>query len=162
MSSSADECDEFADCCTWHCLLSYFLVHHSCIIISSVHQLKYSNLSYIFPVCVCARVLVCYSGDHINVFLITGTPFKLKSDLKFCPYNGTGCCDLDEDLLLENQFRQMNISNARCASLIKSILCAVSFWGPRTIMMSILGHIYGKLGDHHKTWSYSTFLLFHS
>lgn len=95
-------------------------------------------------------VCVCYSGDPIDMFLITGTPFKLKSDLKFCPYNGTGCCDLDEDLLLENQFRQMNISNARCASLIRSILCAVSFCCPRTIMMSILGHIYGKLGDHYK------------
>lgn len=62
--------------------------------------------------------------------LTIGAPFKLEAHLKFCPQNGTGCCDLDDDLQVQNQFEAMNTSNPECASLIKSILCAVSFLNP--------------------------------
>lgn len=47
-----------------------------------------------------------------------------KSPLKFCPYNGTTCCDSTKDIQLQKQFQAMNISDSTCASLLKSILCA--------------------------------------
>ncbi|KAG9449630.1 hypothetical protein H6P81_009595 [Aristolochia fimbriata] len=51
-------------------------------------------------------------------------PARLNSSLAFCPYNGTVCCTPKEDLALQKQFRDMNISDPACATLVKSILCA--------------------------------------
>ncbi|XXG56303.1 hypothetical protein AAC387_Pa03g3754 [Persea americana] len=51
-------------------------------------------------------------------------PITPKTNLTFCPYNGTVCCDAREDSRLRRQFRGMNISDPACATLIKSILCA--------------------------------------
>ncbi|XP_068636539.1 HIPL1 protein [Aristolochia californica] len=51
-------------------------------------------------------------------------PVRLNSSLAFCPYNGTVCCNPKEDLGLQKQFRNMNISDPACAALVKSILCA--------------------------------------
>ncbi|KAL8091547.1 hypothetical protein AgCh_033974 [Apium graveolens] len=77
---------------------------------------------------------ICVYGSWVNLYdcclkagtflPVQRTPFKLKTSLEFCPYNGTGCCDLHQDLQLEKRFQQMNISNPRCASLVKSVLCA--------------------------------------
>ncbi|KAK2979745.1 hypothetical protein RJ640_012665, partial [Escallonia rubra] len=47
-----------------------------------------------------------------------------KKPLAFCPYNGSVCCDSAKDLQLQKQFEAMNISDAACASALKSILCA--------------------------------------
>ncbi|RWR72615.1 HIPL1-like protein isoform X1 [Cinnamomum micranthum f. kanehirae] len=51
-------------------------------------------------------------------------PFTAKSPLTFCSYNGTVCCDAKEDLGLGKRFRDMNVSDPACGSLLKSILCA--------------------------------------
>lgn len=56
----------------------------------------------------------------------TGAPFTLNTTLSFCPYNGKTCCNSTEDLQVQKQFQVMNISDPGCASLLKSILCAVS------------------------------------
>lgn len=54
-----------------------------------------------------------------------GAPFTAKSPLTFCSYNETVCCDAKEDLGLGKRFKDMNVSDPVCASLLKSILCAV-------------------------------------
>uniref|UniRef100_A0A6N2LXB1 Glucose/Sorbosone dehydrogenase domain-containing protein n=1 Tax=Salix viminalis TaxID=40686 RepID=A0A6N2LXB1_SALVM len=51
-------------------------------------------------------------------------PFTLNTSLSFCPYNGSSCCNTTHDLQLQKQFQAMNISDAACASLLRSILCA--------------------------------------
>ncbi|KAJ6875372.1 HIPL1 protein [Populus alba x Populus x berolinensis] len=51
-------------------------------------------------------------------------PFTLNTTLSFCPYNGSSCCNSTHDLQLQKQFQAMNISDAACAPLLKSILCA--------------------------------------
>ncbi|KAL5980670.1 hipl1 protein [Asimina triloba] len=53
-----------------------------------------------------------------------GAPFTAKSALAFCPYNGTVCCDGKQDLQLQRQFEDMNVTDPACGSLLKSILCA--------------------------------------
>lgn len=51
-------------------------------------------------------------------------PLRLKDPLKFCPYNGTSCCNLSDDSRIQKHFQLMNISDSACASLLKSVLCA--------------------------------------
>ncbi|CAK7322904.1 unnamed protein product [Dovyalis caffra] len=51
-------------------------------------------------------------------------PFTVNTTLSFCPYNGSSCCNSTHDLQLQKQFQAMNISDAACASLLKSVLCA--------------------------------------
>nr|DAD31118.1 TPA_asm: hypothetical protein HUJ06_009969 [Nelumbo nucifera] len=53
-------------------------------------------------------------------------PVTLKTPLAFCPYNGSVCCNSTKDLQLQKQFEAMNVSDPACASLLKSILCAVN------------------------------------
>lgn len=50
--------------------------------------------------------------------------FTLNTTLKFCPYNGSTCCNSTEDAQLQKQYQAMNISDTSCASLLQSILCA--------------------------------------
>lgn len=53
-------------------------------------------------------------------------PTKTQNPLEFCSeYNGSTCCDSRKDLQLQKQFNAMNISDSTCASLVKSILCAM-------------------------------------
>ncbi|KAK6920797.1 Glucose/Sorbosone dehydrogenase [Dillenia turbinata] len=51
-------------------------------------------------------------------------PATLKTPLEFCSYSGKACCNSTEDSQLQKQFEAMNVSDAACASLLKSILCA--------------------------------------
>lgn len=60
-----------------------------------------------------------------NGLIGAGAPSTLSSPLKFCSYNETACCNSTEDLQIQKQFQTMNISNSGCASLLKSVLCAV-------------------------------------
>ena len=62
------------------------------------------------------------------VFTEIGAPIKVQNPLEFCSEynNGSTCCDSSRDLQLRKQFTAMNISDSTCASLLKSILCAVS------------------------------------
>jgi hypothetical protein len=60
------------------------------------------------------------------LFVGVGAPFTLNNTtLKFCPYNGSTCCNSIQDAQLQKQFQQMNVSDTACSSLLKSILCAV-------------------------------------
>ncbi|XP_057519814.1 HIPL1 protein isoform X1 [Amaranthus tricolor] len=51
-------------------------------------------------------------------------PITLKKPLKFCPYNGSSCCNSTQDVQLQKEFQSMNISDPACASVVKSVLCA--------------------------------------
>ncbi|XP_072952198.1 HIPL1 protein-like [Typha angustifolia] len=50
-------------------------------------------------------------------------PVTLKTPLSFCSYNGSSCCNATDDAALGKWFKSMNISDAGCASVVKSILC---------------------------------------
>ncbi|GMH15339.1 hypothetical protein Nepgr_017180 [Nepenthes gracilis] len=52
-------------------------------------------------------------------------PTISKTQLAFCPYNGSVCCDSSKDLQLKNDFQAMNISDSSCAAILKLILCAI-------------------------------------
>lgn len=56
----------------------------------------------------------------------SGAPLEVNSTLSFCPYKGKTCCNTMEDSNVRKQFQAMNISDKGCASVVKSILCAVS------------------------------------
>jgi hypothetical protein len=59
-----------------------------------------------------------------------GAPVLLNTTLKFCPSSSgnrsSSCCDAAADAALSTQFNAMNVSDAACAAVLKSILCAVS------------------------------------
>ncbi|XP_047970348.1 HIPL1 protein [Salvia hispanica] len=71
-------------------------------------------------------ILLQFIDSCLSLPLCTDSraPFSPNSTLQFCPYNGTVCCNANDDLLLKNQFAAMNISDPACASLVKSILCS--------------------------------------
>ncbi|KAJ0048650.1 hypothetical protein Pint_15304 [Pistacia integerrima] len=48
-----------------------------------------------------------------------------KCLLKFCSYNASACCDSAKGMHLQQLFQTFNISNIACASLQKSVLCAI-------------------------------------
>ncbi|KAL5722506.1 hipl1 protein [Ranunculus cassubicifolius] len=52
------------------------------------------------------------------------SPFTTKTPLSFCSYSGSVCCDSIEDSELQKQFLALNVTNAACGALLKSILCA--------------------------------------
>jgi hypothetical protein len=52
-------------------------------------------------------------------------PVPLNGTLGFCPYSGTSCCDAAADAALRKQVQAMNVSDAACAAVLKSVLCAV-------------------------------------
>ncbi|OIT33005.1 hipl1 protein [Nicotiana attenuata] len=81
---------------------SYFLI----ILLLNFLQLLYPSVS--LPLCTDSRA-----------------PLPQKTPLTFCPYNGTSCCSSSDNKQLKNQFDAMNISDSGCASLVKSILCAI-------------------------------------
>jgi hypothetical protein len=54
-----------------------------------------------------------------------GAPQPLNGTLAFCGYAGTSCCDAAADAALRKQFDAASVSDAPCAAVLKSILCAV-------------------------------------
>ncbi|KAJ7956318.1 HIPL1 protein [Quillaja saponaria] len=72
----------------------------------------------------CCLLLLLGSSISHPLCIDSRAPFTLNSPLKFCPYNGSSCCNSTEDSQVEKQFQVMNVSNPGCASLLKSILCA--------------------------------------
>ena len=89
--------------------------HPLCSDSSMSHLLKHVYLSQIYIL----------SSPWLAI-VFTGAPFSSKTPLLFCPYNGSLCCTSAQDLSLQKQFAAMNISHTECASLVKSVLCAVS------------------------------------
>jgi hypothetical protein len=71
-------------------------------------------------------------STNLFLFLLLlppGAPVLLNTTLKFCASpsrNSRGCCDATADAALSKQFDAMAISDAACAAVVKSILCAVS------------------------------------
>jgi len=82
-------------------------------------------------VCVLSNVLVCGFPTRLVTFFhrlfLVGAPLTLNQTLEFCPYNGSSCCNSTEDAQIEKQFQVNNVSDPACASVLKSILCAVRF-----------------------------------
>lgn len=79
--------------------------HFSFLLLLCLLQLLHLSLS--LPLCTDSRA-----------------PLPHNVSSPFCPYNGTSCCDSNDDLQLQKQFKAMNISDPTCASIVKSILCA--------------------------------------
>ncbi|KAI4966018.1 hypothetical protein ZWY2020_046852 [Hordeum vulgare] len=44
--------------------------------------------------------------------------------LGFCAYSGSSCCDAAADAALKKRFEAMSVSDAACAAVVKSVLCA--------------------------------------
>ncbi|OIV97086.1 hypothetical protein TanjilG_14000 [Lupinus angustifolius] len=72
----------------------------------------------------CCLLLLLDSSLSLPLCLDSRAPFTLNSTLKFCPYNGSTCCNLTQDAQIKKQYQGMNISDPSCASVMKSILCA--------------------------------------
>lgn len=80
---------------------------------------------YLFSFVLLLLIFFYWIPRWVLLLLCAGAPFTAKSPLTFCSYNGTVCCDAKEDLGLGKRFRDMNVSDPACGSLLKSILCAV-------------------------------------
>ncbi|XP_040990457.1 HIPL1 protein-like [Juglans microcarpa x Juglans regia] len=72
----------------------------------------------------CSLVLLFEPSFSLPLCSDSTATFTLNTTLKFCPYNGSVCCNSTEDLQLQKQYHAMNISDPSCASVVKSILCA--------------------------------------
>jgi len=72
-----------------------------------------------------AVIPFCFDASISCSYLGVAAPFTLNTTLKFCPYKGSVCCNALQDGAIQRQFQLMNISDPACASLIKSISCAV-------------------------------------
>uniref|UniRef100_A0ACD5WA58 Uncharacterized protein n=1 Tax=Avena sativa TaxID=4498 RepID=A0ACD5WA58_AVESA len=51
-------------------------------------------------------------------------PLPLNGTLAFCGYAGASCCDAAVDAALRKQFDAASVSDAPCAAVLKSVLCA--------------------------------------
>ncbi|KAF7052115.1 hypothetical protein CFC21_060260 [Triticum aestivum] len=51
-------------------------------------------------------------------------PAPLNGTLGFCSYSGSSCCDVAADAALKKLFEAMRVSDAACAAVVKSLLCA--------------------------------------
>lgn len=80
------------------------------------------SISFLF----CCLLLFLDSSISLPLCVDSRAPFTLNKTLAFCPYNGSTCCNSTEDAQIEKQFRVSNVSDSGCASVLKSILCAVS------------------------------------
>jgi len=82
-------------------------------------------------ICVLSNVLVYGFPTRLVIIFhrlfLAGAPFTLNKTLEFCPYNGSSCCNSTEDAQIQKQFQVNNVSDPGCASVLKSILCAVRF-----------------------------------
>ncbi|XP_078181244.1 HIPL1 protein-like [Carex rostrata] len=72
-------------------------------------------LLYLFLLPSCYSAPMCMDQSY---------PKKINSSLAFCGYNDRACCSTVDDLAIEDRFTKMNISDAACAHVMKSILCA--------------------------------------
>ncbi|GAB2280361.1 hipl1 protein [Dionaea muscipula] len=88
-------------------MMSRFGFGFAAILSLLTHLLLFSQPSSSLPLCTDFRA-----------------PTISNTQLAFCPYNGSVCCDSAKDLQLQNHFQAMKIPDSTCASLLKSILCA--------------------------------------
>lgn len=57
--------------------------------------------------------------------IYTASPITRNTTLAFCGYSGPTCCNATDDSAIQAKFTAMNITDASCASIVKSIVCAV-------------------------------------
>ncbi|CAM8920569.1 unnamed protein product [Rhodiola kirilowii] len=72
----------------------------------------------------CSLMLIPDATFSLPLCMNSNAPYTLRTPLKFCPYNESSCCDSTEDLQLQKRYASMNISNPKCSSLLKMIVCA--------------------------------------
>jgi len=116
------ELDEVSDdgFCSLHSPLHS--LHPMLILPPVMHKFK-----WVLPIFLKLSVCCVTDHSHFCVWLCAGAPVTLKVHLAFCGYNGSSCCSAADDSAIQKQFKSMNISDAPCASLVQSILCAVRF-----------------------------------
>lgn len=71
-------------------------------------------------------VLVC-SSSALPLCTDLRAPLPSKSPLSFCSnkaYKDNGCCDRKADSDIESIFQSMNVSDTKCAGVLKEILCS--------------------------------------
>ena len=122
-------------------LASCFWLTISCLILFALTQVS-SSIAVIFNFLICCMLLI---SDHMvrlnnqcvlssdgsaHLCCAPGYPITLTSPLKFCPYQGSSCCNSTQDVQLQKQFQAMKVSDPACASIVKSMLCAVRLHSP--------------------------------
>ncbi|KAJ1294090.1 hypothetical protein BS78_01G119900 [Paspalum vaginatum] len=83
-------------------------------------RVRCSLLLFLCCLAACAALPLCTDGR---------APVPLNTTLGFCSAYGGGngsssCCDATADAALRRRFGAMNISDAACAGVVKSVLCA--------------------------------------
>ena len=108
--------------CSFSCSSHVLLFLHGLFLSVPIQVSDFFLLSYWFDI---SSAIV----DWCNILFFdgfSGAPSEVNSTLSFCPYKGKTCCNTMKDTSLMKQFQAMNISDKGCASVVKSILCAVS------------------------------------
>ncbi|KQK13718.1 hypothetical protein BRADI_1g12040v3 [Brachypodium distachyon] len=86
-----------------------------------------SRRSVSFPVLLllcCLSWQSCWLLHALPLCTDSRAPVALNGTLGFCSYRGSSCCDVAADAALQKQFKAMNVSDAPCAAVLKSVLCA--------------------------------------
>uniref|UniRef100_A0A5B7CBP7 Putative HIPL1 protein-like isoform X1 n=1 Tax=Davidia involucrata TaxID=16924 RepID=A0A5B7CBP7_DAVIN len=73
----------------------------------------------------CHLLMLLHLSSSLPLCTDLKAPLIPKVPLAFCPYNGRICCNTAKDSQLKKQFQAMKISDSSCASVMKSILCAM-------------------------------------
>uniref|UniRef100_A0A7N1A9V7 Glucose/Sorbosone dehydrogenase domain-containing protein n=1 Tax=Kalanchoe fedtschenkoi TaxID=63787 RepID=A0A7N1A9V7_KALFE len=73
---------------------------------------------------ICCLLLLSVPCSSLPLCTDSRAPYTSKTALSFCGYSGSVCCNSTDDLNLQKQFKAMNVSDAGCASILKSIFCA--------------------------------------
>ncbi|KAG8097824.1 hypothetical protein GUJ93_ZPchr0013g33948 [Zizania palustris] len=86
--------------------------------------------SLLLAVCWCSRLLLLFPVPASAMPLCTDSraPVPMNGTMGFCGGGGGGgstCCGASADAALRKQFEAMNVSDAACAGVVKSVLCAV-------------------------------------
>lgn len=71
-------------------------------------------------------VLIC-SSSALPMCTDLRAPLPSESPLSFCSnksYQDNGCCDRKADSDIQSTFRSMNVSDTKCAGVLKEILCS--------------------------------------
>ncbi|KAG8097845.1 hypothetical protein GUJ93_ZPchr0013g34751 [Zizania palustris] len=85
--------------------------------------------SLLLAVCWCSRLLLLFPVPASAMPLCTDSraPVPMNGTMGFCGGGGGGgstCCGASADAALRKQFEAMNVSDAACAGVVKSVLCA--------------------------------------
>ncbi|KAM0841588.1 hypothetical protein ACQ4PT_058920 [Festuca glaucescens] len=83
-----------------------------------------THLPLLFLVC-SSFLLPLINGGALPLCTDSRVPVVLNATLKFCQYEGVGCCGAAADAALQEQFEAMAVKpGGACAHQVKSILCS--------------------------------------